>query len=52
MFELMIKEIEEVEGKEIKGIVHYTETPTRIYIDRNGKTYMFRKETKELVIFG
>lgn len=51
MLELMIKKIEEIEGKEIKGIVHYDETPTHLYMDRNGKTYMFRKETKELVIF-
>lgn len=52
MFELMIKEIEKAEGKEIKGIVHYSESPTHIVMEREGKTYMFRKETKELVIFG
>lgn len=34
----------------IKGIVHYMETETHIIIERNGKTYMFRKETEELII--
>lgn len=33
----------------ITGIVHYIETETHIIIERNGKTYMFRKETEELI---
>jgi len=35
----------------VKGVVQYMETETHIIIEKNGKTYMFRKATEELVIF-
>ncbi len=35
----------------IVGIVHYFESETTIVIERGGKTYMYKKDEDELVVF-